>query len=335
MSCTLSSPYGRHCMRTFSVSRFSLCCFGPGPKAALLQAIMWWAACSWAMCGLVCSLHWAWRATPCACSLREISRPTLSMQVTQRHARCVCIVLEIVHHLAAWSDVSGPLSIKGYQVAPAELEALLRQHPAVIDAAVVGRPDLAAGEIPTAYVVRAGEVTDVELMTWVAERVAPHKRIRSVTFLDVIPKIRRRAKRSVDSCAIRESALPRPSGTEAAEPQAPRGCVTLPHVRSRTVRGPLVAPTRGGGFVDSVDREESRRPAVRRTNLVDEFVAQCAQRPATLGDLDEMHVGVEGVKDLEIGRRDIRRRVYPKEIDRERWFYCRVRLGDQAVPGRP
>ena len=100
----------------------------------------------------------------------------------------LCIVLEIVHHLAVWLYVSGPLSIKGYQVAPAELEALLRQHPAVIDAAVVGRPDLAAGEIPTAYVVRAGEVTDVELMTWVAERVAPHKRIRSVTFLDVIPK---------------------------------------------------------------------------------------------------------------------------------------------------
>jgi acyl-CoA synthetase (AMP-forming)/AMP-acid ligase II len=81
------------------------------------------------------------------------------------------------------------IKYKGYQVAPAELEALLCTHPDVIDAAVVGVPDEEAGELPKAYVVPASEELDAdELMEWVGERVAPQKRIRMVETIDAIPK---------------------------------------------------------------------------------------------------------------------------------------------------
>jgi len=80
------------------------------------------------------------------------------------------------------------IKYNAYQVAPAELEALLLGHPAVADAAVVGRPDEAAGELPTAYIVAREAVSAEEIMAYVAERVAPYKKIRAVEFIDQIPK---------------------------------------------------------------------------------------------------------------------------------------------------
>ncbi len=80
------------------------------------------------------------------------------------------------------------IKYNAYQVAPAELEAILVTHPAVADAAVVGVPDESAGELPKAFVVRRGEVTEEEIMSFVAERVAPYKRIRIVEFIDQVPK---------------------------------------------------------------------------------------------------------------------------------------------------
>ena len=80
------------------------------------------------------------------------------------------------------------IKYKGYQVAPAELEAVLLAHPQVADAAVVRSPDQEAGEIPKAFVVAKGPVDAEALMAWVAERVAPYKRIRRVAFVDEIPK---------------------------------------------------------------------------------------------------------------------------------------------------
>ena len=80
------------------------------------------------------------------------------------------------------------IKYKGYQVAPAELEALLLTHPGVVDAAVVPVLDEAGGEAPKAFVVATGDLDTDELMTWVAERVAPYKRIRAVEFIDAIPK---------------------------------------------------------------------------------------------------------------------------------------------------
>jgi acyl-CoA synthetase (AMP-forming)/AMP-acid ligase II len=80
------------------------------------------------------------------------------------------------------------IKYKGYQVAPAELEAVLLAHPQVADVAVVRSPDEEAGEIPKAFVVANGPVDAAALMAWVAERVAPYKRIRRVEFVNEIPK---------------------------------------------------------------------------------------------------------------------------------------------------
>jgi acyl-CoA synthetase (AMP-forming)/AMP-acid ligase II len=85
------------------------------------------------------------------------------------------------------------IKYKGSQVAPAALEAILLAHPAVADAAVIGRPDEEAGEIPTAVVALSEPATDTgpvgrELMAYVADRVAPHEKIRRVEFVTDIPK---------------------------------------------------------------------------------------------------------------------------------------------------
>ena len=85
------------------------------------------------------------------------------------------------------------IKYKGLQVAPAELEALLLTHPAILDAAVVRKADEEAGEVPKAYVVLkpddGAKATAADaIMGWVAQRVAPHKRIRHLEFIDQIPK---------------------------------------------------------------------------------------------------------------------------------------------------
>jgi acyl-CoA synthetase (AMP-forming)/AMP-acid ligase II len=79
------------------------------------------------------------------------------------------------------------IKVKGFQVAPAELEAVLRSHPAVADVAVVPVPDERAGELPKAYVVPARQVGEPELIDYVAARVAPYKRIHQIAFVDAIP----------------------------------------------------------------------------------------------------------------------------------------------------
>ena len=83
------------------------------------------------------------------------------------------------------------IKYKGQQVAPAELEAVVQSHPAVADAAVIPSPDLEAGEVPKAFVVvKPGmEVTPDQIMAHVAERVAPHKKVRRVEFIDAIPRV--------------------------------------------------------------------------------------------------------------------------------------------------
>ncbi len=80
------------------------------------------------------------------------------------------------------------IKYKGYQVPPAELEAVLHTHPAVGDAAVIGIPDEEGGEAPKAFIVLKEEVAAEDLMAFVAERVAPYKKIRAVEVIDEIPK---------------------------------------------------------------------------------------------------------------------------------------------------
>ena len=81
------------------------------------------------------------------------------------------------------------IKYKGFQVAPAELEALIISHPGVADVAVIGVPDEEAGELPKAFVVAASDELDHDqLMAWVAEQVAPQKRVRLVETVEEIPK---------------------------------------------------------------------------------------------------------------------------------------------------
>ncbi|KAL5274045.1 hypothetical protein ACFFRR_000666 [Megaselia abdita] len=81
------------------------------------------------------------------------------------------------------------IKYKGYQVPPAEIEGILLQHPKIADAAVIGKDDVEAGELPTAFVVRDGEITQQEIMDYVAGKVSPVKRLRGgIVFVDSIPK---------------------------------------------------------------------------------------------------------------------------------------------------
>jgi acyl-CoA synthetase (AMP-forming)/AMP-acid ligase II len=96
------------------------------------------------------------------------------------------------------------IKVKGFQVAPAELEALLVTHPAVADVTVIGRPDERAGEVPVAYVVPRGAFDADAIKAWVAERVTAYKQLADVVRCDAIPKspagkILRRVLREIDA----------------------------------------------------------------------------------------------------------------------------------------
>ncbi|CAH2090536.1 unnamed protein product [Euphydryas editha] len=82
------------------------------------------------------------------------------------------------------------IKVKGFQVPPAELEAILREHSAVLDAAVIGIPHDTKGEIPKAFVAfRPGQSANVkDLCDFVADKVAPYKRIDDISILDSIPR---------------------------------------------------------------------------------------------------------------------------------------------------
>uniref|UniRef100_A0A2A4IY84 Luciferin 4-monooxygenase n=1 Tax=Heliothis virescens TaxID=7102 RepID=A0A2A4IY84_HELVI len=82
------------------------------------------------------------------------------------------------------------IKVKGYQVAPAELENVLKEHPDILDVAVVGAPDAKTGEIPKAFVVlREGRKPDADGITaFVSQKVAEYKRVKDVMFLDELPK---------------------------------------------------------------------------------------------------------------------------------------------------
>jgi len=91
-------------------------------------------------------------------------------------------------HFFVVDRVKELIKYKGFQVAPAELEAVLLTHPAIADAAVIPLPDDEAGEVPKAFIVAKHEASGEEIMDFVAARVAPHKKIREVEFIAQIPK---------------------------------------------------------------------------------------------------------------------------------------------------
>jgi len=85
------------------------------------------------------------------------------------------------------------IKYKGFPVAPAEVEAVLMEHPAVRDCGVVARPNNEAGEIPCAFVVlREGQASDETmkrtLCGFVADRLTHYKQPREVHFVDTVPR---------------------------------------------------------------------------------------------------------------------------------------------------
>ena len=93
-------------------------------------------------------------------------------------------------HLFVVDRLKELIKFKGFQVPPAELEALLLTHPAVADAAVIGLPDEESGEIPVGYVVlRPGvEADPSDIQSFVAGQVAHYKQVRVLNVVDEIPK---------------------------------------------------------------------------------------------------------------------------------------------------
>ncbi|PIA40057.1 hypothetical protein AQUCO_02500046v1 [Aquilegia coerulea] len=82
------------------------------------------------------------------------------------------------------------IKYKAYQVAPAELEEILLAHPEISEVAVIPYPDEGAGEIPMACIVKKGisEIEEECIISFVANKVAPYKKIRKVVFVDSIPR---------------------------------------------------------------------------------------------------------------------------------------------------
>ncbi|MFF0432888.1 4-coumarate--CoA ligase family protein [Streptomyces sp. NPDC004327] len=83
------------------------------------------------------------------------------------------------------------IKYKGFQVPPAELEALLLTHDGIADAAVIGVRDADGTEIPKAFVVRQPHAAGLgaeDVLAYVAGRVAPYKKIRQVEFIDTVPR---------------------------------------------------------------------------------------------------------------------------------------------------
>ncbi|KAL8152489.1 hypothetical protein V2J09_010249 [Rumex salicifolius] len=83
------------------------------------------------------------------------------------------------------------IKYKGFQVAPAELEGLLINHPHIADAAVVGMKDEAAGEVPVAFIVKSNgtQITEDDIKQYISKQVVFYKRINKIYFVDSIPKL--------------------------------------------------------------------------------------------------------------------------------------------------
>jgi long-chain acyl-CoA synthetase len=101
-------------------------------------------------------------------------------------------VLDADGYLSIVDRTKDMLLYKGYNVFPRELEELLFGTPGVAAAAVVGRPDPEAGELPVAYVVRRGDdagaaLTGESVMGVINAQVTPYKRLRDVVFVDALP----------------------------------------------------------------------------------------------------------------------------------------------------
>jgi acyl-CoA synthetase (AMP-forming)/AMP-acid ligase II len=99
-------------------------------------------------------------------------------------------VIDADGHVSIVDRLKELIKVKGFQVAPAELEAMLLTHPAVADVAVIGIDDPESGEVPRAYVVLKPDqqITATDLTSFLAERVATYKVVHDIVFTEEIPK---------------------------------------------------------------------------------------------------------------------------------------------------
>ena len=111
------------------------------------------------------------------------------------------------------------IKVKGFQVAPAELESVLLKHPKIADVAVIPVADEDSGEVPKAIVVCREPLTEEEVKAFVEPKVAHYKRIRHVAFVDAIPK-------SPSGKILRRVLVEKERAAVAAWPE-PTGCALL------------------------------------------------------------------------------------------------------------
>ena len=127
-------------------------------------------------------------------------------------------VLDEDGYLSIVDRTKDMLLYKGYNVFPRELEEILFGVPGVAGAAVVGRPDEEAGELPVAYVVRKADdagaaLTAGSVMAAVNDKVTPYKRLRDVVFIDAIPvsaagKVLKRELAAKERASVEEAHVP-------------------------------------------------------------------------------------------------------------------------------
>lgn len=99
-------------------------------------------------------------------------------------------IIDEHNHMTIVDRIKELIKFKGFQVAPAELEALLITHPKIADVAVIGIPDDEAGEIPKAFITTTpgDEITIEEVQALVSEHLVSYKQIRQIEVIDAIPK---------------------------------------------------------------------------------------------------------------------------------------------------
>lgn len=95
-------------------------------------------------------------------------------------------------HLFITDRAKELIKVSGHQVAPAELESIILQHPSITDVCVVDKPDERAGELPVAYIVLKDQlndkVTDEEIMGFANKDIASYKHIAEIKRIDAIPR---------------------------------------------------------------------------------------------------------------------------------------------------
>lgn len=98
-------------------------------------------------------------------------------------------VMDMQGHIRIIDRKKDMLLVSGFNVYPNEIEAVLAQHPGVLECAVVGVPDAATGQAVKLVVVKKDPtVTEADLLDFCAEQLTGYKRPRSVEFIDALPK---------------------------------------------------------------------------------------------------------------------------------------------------